>query len=138
MNKLSLLSLLFISSFVGAQSEVDRLLEKKDTTYENEFGLFPIQNFTHQETGGHHQNWAITQDKTGFIYTGNGKGVLEYDGVSWRLISSPGLHAVRAVVADEKNVKWIGADRELGYLEPDSLGFLQFKSLKHKIPRHIR
>ena len=35
---------------------------------------------------------------------------------------------------DQKNVKWIGADRDLGYLEPDSLGFLQFKSLKDKIP----
>jgi signal transduction histidine kinase/DNA-binding response OmpR family regulator len=138
---------LFVFSLAAAQSKVDGThversakvrSAEKEVSYNNdgrnERGFFDIQNFTHQETGGHHQNWSITQDSNGFIYTGNGNGILEYDGETWRLISSPGLHAVRAVVADNKNVKWIGADRELGYLEPDSLGFLQFKSLRHKIP----
>src|SRR5687767_10768769 len=134
MNRLFLLPFLFAFSSSLSQSKVERLFVKRDANYKSELGLFPVQNFTHQESGGHHQNWSIAQDKNGFIYTGNGKGILEYDGVAWRLISSPGLHAVRSVVADEKNIKWIGADRELGYLEPDSLGFLQFKSLKHKIP----
>lgn len=139
---------LFVTSLVHAQSKVDSLkvkfgMEKADsikTTIvherngKNDLGFFSVQNFSHEDSEGHHQNWFITQDKNGFIYAANGKGILEYDGVSWRLISSPGLHAVRTVLVDQKNVKWVGADRDLGYLEPDSLGFLQFKSLKDKIP----
>ncbi|MBT8184450.1 MAG: hypothetical protein KJN76_06400, partial [Eudoraea sp.] len=99
-----------------------------------EEGDYPVTNYSHEENPGHHQNWFITQDQNGFIYTGNGNGVLEFDGVSWRLISSPGLQAVRTVVVDNNNVKWVGADRELGYLAADSLGFLRYKSLKDKIP----
>lgn len=99
-----------------------------------ETGFLPIQNYSHEEYKAHHQNWFITQDQNAFIYTANGLGILEFDGTSWRLISAPGLQAVRTVVVDVNNRKWVGADRELGYLEPDSLGFLQFKSLKHKIP----
>ncbi len=99
-----------------------------------ETGFFPIENYTHEVYNAHHQNWFITQDQNGFIYSGNGLGILEFDGDSWRLISSRGLQAVRTVVVDVNNRKWVGADRELGYLEADSLGFLQFKSLKHKIP----
>ncbi len=99
-----------------------------------EQGHYAVTNYNHEGYKAHYQNWFITQDKKGFIYSGNGDGILEFDGVSWRLISSPGLKAVRTVVVDENNVKWIGADRELGYLETDSLGFLQYKSLKDKIP----
>jgi hypothetical protein len=127
------LCFLFSEFLANAQSNVHRgsavLRAESD-----ERGLFSIQNFSHEESEGHHQNWSITQDNTGFIYAANGNGVLEYDGVSWRLISSPGLHAVRTVVVDKKNVKWIGANRDLGYLAPDTLGFLQFRSLKDKIP----
>jgi len=100
----------------------------------NELGKIPVTNYSHEENPGHHQNWFITQDHNGFIYTGNGSGVLEFDGASWRLISAPGLQAVRTVVVDENNVKWVGADRELGYLAADTAGFLQYKSLKEKIP----
>lgn len=103
-----------------------------------EQGYFSVTNYSHEESPGQHQNWFIIQDKNGFIYTANGDGVLEFDGVSWRLIASPGLKTVRTVVVDENNVKWVGADRELGYLEPDSLGFLTFKSLKDKIPSEHR
>ena len=110
------------------------LLSTFPTRGQNEQGYFDIKNYSHEEYKAHHQNWFITQDNNGFIYTGNGDGVLEFDGASWRLISSPGLQAVRTVVVDQNNTKWVGADRELGYLEPDSLGFLRFKSLKDKIP----
>ena len=111
-----------------------QVLTLKAQNYQDEQGYYSVTNYSHEEYQGHHQNWFITQDHNGFIYTGNGDGVLEFDGASWRLISSPGLQAVRTVVVDKNNVKWVGADRELGYLTPDSLGILQFKSLKDKIP----
>ncbi|MEX0290019.1 MAG: ATP-binding protein [Flavobacteriaceae bacterium] len=109
-------------------------LELKAQGQDHERGFLSVQNYSHETYDGHYQNWSVAQDKNGFIYTGNGNGILEYDGATWRLISAPGLQAVRSVVVDKDNVKWVGADRELGYLEADSLGFLQFKSLKDKIP----
>lgn len=129
MKLLLLLYFILISSFVNSQSASNSEFNEKDQR-----GFFSVENFRQEDYQAHHQNWFITQDRNGFIYAANGNGILEFDGVTWRLISSPGLHAVRVVVADHQNIKWIGADRDLGYLEPDSLGFLRFKSLKHKIP----
>lgn len=101
---------------------------------ESERGYYSVENYTQETYPGHFQNWFITQDKKGFIYAANGEGILEFDGATWRLISSPGQSSVRTVVVDDENTKWVGADRELGFLAPDFLGFLQFKSLKDKIP----
>lgn len=127
MNRLLLPILLFLPSLLLSQSKTASVQP------DHESGTPYIQNFEPDDYAAHHQNWFITQDKKGFIYAANGEGILEYDGAAWRLISSPGLESVRTVVVDKKNVKWVGADRELGYLAPDSLGFLQFKSLKDKI-----
>jgi signal transduction histidine kinase/CheY-like chemotaxis protein/AraC-like DNA-binding protein len=102
--------------------------------FQVETGYFPIINYDHQGYNAHHQNWFISRDQDGLVYAGNGEGVLEFDGVNWRLIRSPGLQAVRTVVVDKNNRKWVGADRELGYLAPDSLGTLQYNTLKDKVP----
>ena len=101
----------------------------------SESGSYPIQNFNIDSYEGHYQNWSVIVDQNGFVYAANGDGLLEFDGESWRLITKPGLRAVRRVVVDQYNRKWVGADRDLGYLDPDSLGFLQFRSLKEKIPK---
>jgi len=49
------------------------------------------------------------QDKRGVLFFGNGSGILEYDGITWQL-------------------------HPMDDLQPDSLGNLQYKSLKDKIP----
>ena len=116
--------LLLLTSLMLSQYKVDSI----------ELGNPYIQNYGPDDFQGHMQNWSITQDGNGFIYASNGDGILEYDGESWRFIPLADSNAVRTIAVDANNVKWIGADRELGYLEPDSLGFLQFKSLKNKIP----
>ncbi len=123
--KNSLLPLLLLYTF---------LLLSQTKEGSSELGYYSIMNYTQQEYGAHHQNWFITQDRNGFIYAANEDGILEFDGTSWRLITAPGLHAVRTVVVDNDNIKWVGADRELGYLKPDSLGILQYRSLNDKIP----
>ena len=120
---------LFLAGFLGIC-----FLSPITTLCQDEEGHYSVTNYSHEENPGHYQNWFITQDQNGFIYSGNGNGVLEFDGVNWRLISAAGLQAVRTVVVDSNNVKWVGADRELGFLAADSLGFLQYTSLKDKIP----
>ena len=115
---------LFLTSLLLSQKNEEKF----------ELGFFPVKNYSHEDYLAHYQNWFITQDKEGFIYAANGEGILEFDGATWRFITSPGLNAVRTVVVDGNNTKWIGGDREMGFLEPDSLGFLVYRSLKEQIP----
>jgi hypothetical protein len=49
-----------------------------------EIGFPIVENYVSKEYSANVQNWAIVQDHRGVMYFGNGEGVLEYDGVSWR------------------------------------------------------
>jgi len=89
-----------------------------------------IQNYHFSETGGSEQNWCIIQDSRGLIYVGNhDKGILEYDGSSWRVIPVPGDVTVRSLVAGEDGYIYAGLAGNFGRLEPDLRGSLQFRPL---------
>ncbi len=94
-----------------------------------EIGRPYIRNYSPKEYGAMPQNWAIMQDQRGVMYFGNWNGVLEYDGVSWRLISTPNKSGVRSFAMDASGRIYVGAVGDLGYLAPDSLGRMQFISL---------
>ena len=98
----------------------------------NELGIPQIRNFSSKETTGHSQNWAVTQDSRGVMYFANTDGVLEFDGVSWKLILTPtGL--VFSIAVDKNDRIYVGSKDDLGYLSPDSLGSLQFVSLRDQL-----
>jgi len=88
-----------------------------------------IRNYNPKEYGAAFNYWAIAQDRRGVMYFGNWNGVLEYDGVSWRLISTPNKSGVRSLAVDENGRIYVGAVGDLGYLAPDSLGDMHFISL---------
>jgi len=67
------------------------------------------------------------------MYFGNSAGVLEYDGVSWRLIQLPKKGIVRSLALGNDNRIYVGGYNDLGYLEPDSTGTLSFVSLKENL-----
>ena len=92
-------------------------------------GNLPIRNYSYTEYGAQKTISAITQDKRGVMYFGNNFGVLEYDGVQWRLIETQYDTEVKSLSADTNGIIYVGALREMGYLSPDSFGKLQFKSL---------
>ena len=96
-----------------------------------------ITNYPSHETGGSEQNWCITQDHRGVIYVGNNeKGVLEYDGVQWRNIVTPGNVPVYSLVTGEDGIVYVGAENDFGLLEPDRNGELGFRSLSDSSARH--
>ncbi|MEQ9376202.1 MAG: response regulator [Imperialibacter sp.] len=98
----------------------------------NEIGTPLTKNFSHKETEGHAQNWATIQDENGVLYFANTNGILEYDGVRWRLIESKtGLFF--SLAKDDSNRIFAGGYDEIGYLAPDSIGQMQFVSLKSKV-----
>ena len=73
--------ILFISCMFISCSQI---LFSQNTS--RELGIPYMRNYTPKDYDAFAQNWAIVQDKRGVMYFGNGNGVLEYDGVSWRLI----------------------------------------------------
>jgi len=88
-----------------------------------------FKNYSYKEDYEHQaQNWGITQAKNGIIYVANNGGVLEFDGVSWRVINIPN-YTVRSLTIDESGTVYIGGKGEIGYLEPDEKGSLKYKSL---------
>lgn len=84
------------------------------------------------------QNWAIVQDSRGVIYVGSQNGVIEFDGVNWRLIETKSLSTVRSLAIDDAGVIYVGAALDFGYLAPDGTGLLQYVSLSDKIPEDAR
>tara|TARA_R110002050_G_scaffold223338_2_gene359166 strand:- start:21881 stop:25930 length:4050 start_codon:yes stop_codon:yes gene_type:complete len=99
----------------------------------SETGLPYIQNYSPADYNAASQNWSSIQSQEGFIYIGNNNGVLEYDGVYWRTIKLPNLNRCGSLAITKDNKIYVGGENELGYLEPDSNGQLQFTSLKDKL-----
>ena len=100
--------------------------------FSDEVGFPIITNYLPKVYSADVQNWAVIQDKRGVMYFGNGKGVLEYDGVNWRLINVPN-DVVRCLAIDEDGKIFLGGINEIGYLMPDSTGLLKYKSLNKYI-----
>ncbi|MDN4164035.1 triple tyrosine motif-containing protein [Cytophagales bacterium LB-30] len=80
------------------------------------------------------QNFAVVQDTRGVLYFGNNNGVLEYDGISWRLIPVKNKSEVHSLMLDEKGRLYVGAQGDFGYLEPNlQTGELSYHSLLPKL-----
>ncbi len=102
-------------------------------------GIPFIRNYLPEEYRAHGQNWAIIQDKNGFMYFGNTNGVvLQYDGVSWRQIPVANGSIARSLAMDSSGVIYVGAQNEIGYLAPDSVGNLRYISLISNIEPSYR
>ncbi|MFN3848923.1 MAG: hypothetical protein ACK4NY_05825 [Spirosomataceae bacterium] len=88
-----------------------------------------IQNFSVQNYNAHRQNWSISQSrKSNLLYVGNSKGLLEYDGNSWKLY--PFHQIIRSVMVDKNGTIYTGALGEFGYWKPNTKGALEYHSLK--------
>jgi serine phosphatase RsbU (regulator of sigma subunit)/ligand-binding sensor domain-containing protein len=84
------------------------------------------------------QHWAVAQDRRGVMYFGNAAGVLEYDGVSWRIVRIPNRSVVRSLAVDARGRLWVGANGDFGFLAADPEGYLSFHSLLDRVPEAAR
>ena len=89
-----------------------------------------IRNYKPREYKASSANYAIVQDNRGILYFGNYKGVLEYDGLEWRLIPTSNRTQVRSLAVDSSGQVYIGALGEFGLLKPDERGQMQYQSLR--------
>ncbi|HRJ14491.1 MAG TPA: hypothetical protein PLI34_05815, partial [Saprospiraceae bacterium] len=101
-------------------------------------GLPVIRNYPPEVYAAHNQNWAAVQDRRGVMYFGNSYGVLEYDGVSWRLIKLGGRRIARSLAIDAGERIFVGGYGDLGYLAPDEKGHQKFVSLMPEMEERHR
>ena len=100
----------------------------------NQHGLPIIRNFIPEEYDASDQNWCAVQDHRGVMYFGNNdRGVLEYDGRTWRKIPVPKNASVRSLAVDSSGRVYVGTVGDFGYLAPDEMGNLTYKSLLPKL-----
>ncbi|OFX90011.1 MAG: hypothetical protein A2W99_08360 [Bacteroidetes bacterium GWF2_33_16] len=101
-------------------------------------GIPNITNFSRQDYNASTQNWAALQDKRGILYFGNNEGLLEFDGVHWRLIQMPNTSAVRSICTDKSGTIYVGAFGEFGYLKTGENGKLKYISFVELVPDYLR
>jgi serine phosphatase RsbU (regulator of sigma subunit) len=126
-----LITTIFVSTFALSSSAQEHLTH-------SEAGHSLLTNFLPPDYNAESQNWAIVEDDRGVIYVGNGSGVLEYDGVTWRQISLPNRILARSLARDTTGRIWVGGNSEFGYLTADEQGSTVFVSLREKIPAEYR
>lgn len=72
-----------------------------------------------EEFGASAINWrAVVHPRTGFVYVANSAGVLEFDGVRWRLIPMPRGVAARVVLVGPDDRVWAAGQGTVAMLEP--------------------
>ena len=135
--KIFLIFFLLLCSLFNGNWLYSQSASPHSNNFSSKTGLPIIRNYTPKEYGAHIQNWAIIKDKRGIMYFGNGSGLLEYDGVSWRLIEIPNM-LVRSLAMDEEGRIYVGGSSEFGYLTPDSIGNMIYISLVKFVPEKER
>lgn len=88
----------------------------------------PIKVFAPQDYGAEDQNWSISKSENNFIYVANNKGLLEYNGASWKLYDSPNEGILRSVHVVGDRV-YSGTYMDFGYWTKNAQGRLLYTSL---------
>ena len=97
-------------------------------------GIPDIQSFSKKDYEAGTANWALVATGNGNILSANNSGLLDYNGVNWQLRRMPNGSIARSVTLAQSGRIYCGGQDEVGYYIPDSLGQLEFVSIRHEIP----
>ena len=89
-----------------------------------------VKNFSKADYKADNQNWSVAEDSVGNVYFANNKGLLEFNGISWKLYPSPKGNVIRCVAVGRNNRIYTSGYRELGYWDRQKSGTLRYISLK--------
>lgn len=87
-----------------------------------------FKNFDVSQYNAGNQNWDISEADDGRLYLANNDGLLEYDGLNWKLHTIPNKTTLRAVLAQEGRI-YVGSYEEFGYFSKNGLGEMVYESL---------
>ncbi|MCF8226545.1 MAG: LuxR C-terminal-related transcriptional regulator [Bacteroidales bacterium] len=94
-----------------------------------------VLNFETNQYQAENQNWSVTTREDGLVFFGNNKGLLQTDGIHWKLTRLPGNITVRSVATDGGNRIYAGGFEEFGYFLEDETGELTYFSLSRLFGR---
>ncbi len=97
-----------------------------------------IANYQPKDYNGDAQNWCALQDSNQFLYVGNQRGVLQFDGENWNAIPVLDGRAVFSLAKDASGTIWVGTHNDFGILFPDSIGRLKYLSYQENIPENLK
>jgi signal transduction histidine kinase/DNA-binding response OmpR family regulator/ligand-binding sensor domain-containing protein len=100
-------------------------------------GFKNITNYAPDTYGFLPQNLGLIQNRRGLIYVANQGGIMEYDGVSWRIILIP-KRAVLSIAEAQDGTIYVGGNNEIGRLEQDKQGNKIYVSMVPQIEESIR
>lgn len=96
-----------------------------------------VKNYTSISIPAGTQTWMVTRNEAGMMYFANNDGVVEFDGIYWRVFPLPGKTLVRSVMASGGRI-YAGGHNEFGYFESNHMGVLVFHPLQHLLPKAQR
>ena len=99
-----------------------------------ELGLPFYHYFSSKEYDGGMQNYSISQNKYGIIYSANNFGLLEYDGGTWERYALPNSTKIRDILIENNGRIYVAGQGQLGYFRPNQKGLLEFISWTPKLP----
>ncbi|WP_438422295.1 ATP-binding protein [Aquimarina macrocephali] len=130
---------LFLFTFFSAFSQKKKNSNLKFTPKEIwEAGVPYIENYTSADYKNSPWNFKIIEGNNGFMYIGNGEGILEYDGNSWDFIPTEHKNWIMTFSKTDNEKIFVGGNQELGYLEPDKLGEMKFHSLRDSLETNYK
>ncbi len=99
-----------------------------------------LRTWLADDYGASPENFCVLQHpRTGLIYVGNASGVLEFDGVRWRLIDSSDRDGeVTSLCVDRRGRIWGFGRTKIIRLEPDARGELRAYSMHSRLPAAFR
>lgn len=80
------------------------------------------------------QVFSIAQDSRGVVFVANSAGVLEHDGVGWRVHTLPTKSTPLSLGIDAAGTLFVGAGDDFGLFETGPAGALRFRSLRSLVP----
>ena len=102
-----------------------------------QIGLPEIRNYNRLNYKADPQNWDINQDKNGNIYFANNKGLIQFDGSTWRRYNLPNGGLIRSFKIDSSGKIYVGGINEFGYFKSNSSGTMEYFSLVNYIPKNV-
>ena len=104
----------------------------------SQLGLPLVKNYMPDVYQGGIQNWQIDQDKRGMLYVANNLGLLQFDGNNWKTYNVSGAAKLRSIAIGPEGRIYVGYQGDFGYYQSDTIGNLQYHSLKSLVPEEFR
>ncbi len=103
---------------------------------------YPQQPFTQyyspENYRGAGQNWDVIQGKSGMVYVANNDGMLQYDGLQWKLFTLPKKAFMYSLALASDGRIFVGGVDELGYFKRNPQGKWVFTSLKAQLNQQVK